>query len=173
MPTFGYETLGDYVQSIDDIIAGAVYTITEDGTADSITAGLYRYASPVGADFKCAIYLHSDSSLVGSTVERYIELPYKVKTWETFNFVTKPNLVANTEYVLVVWSNYPYRYILRDPGAVNQGHTQSITYNSWPDPASFTHDNYKYSIYCTYTPVAPPAPGVKAMSGGLYLVFPS
>jgi len=151
-PTFGYETFGTtYSTSIENWIVGSAFTITEDGTANSISLGLKSSTSWTG-NVKCAIYQGSDHTYVGETEEKQITVT-TTPTWFTFNFITQPNLSANTAYVLVGWgqSLTGTVYLCGDGGETNQGHTQSITYNDFPATASFTHYAIKYSVYCTYT----------------------
>jgi len=154
MPDFGYKTAGISYTSIWDIIRGSVFTIPEDGTADSVTAYL-RLSGTTFRKAKCAIYKHSDLSLVGATQER-TDIPTQTADWYTFNFSDpKPSLTANTEYIIVVWGDVSggvqYARLYYDAGDADQGHYQSVSYNSFPNPLVPTHDNNKYSIYCTYT----------------------
>jgi len=143
-PTFGYETAGASFQDFRDRITGSVFTCPEDGTADSISF----YGGVSGTFWKCAIYRHSDSSLIGATDRLGDAMPVG---WHTNTFTDEPTL-TNIDYVLVVWSGYGYgSHIYYDAGEANQGHYQSLTYNGFPDPASFSHEDRKYSIYCTYT----------------------
>jgi len=155
-PNFGYETIGassiSLSSSAEERIRGSNFTITEDSTADSITVALSR--ATAGSDnAKCAIYKHSDSSLVGST-EQVLVSYTTTSAWYTFNFAEpKPTLTANTEYILVAWADYTASTIsiAYDSGATDQGHLQAVTYDGWPDPLVPTQGNFKYSIYCTYT----------------------
>jgi hypothetical protein len=154
-PNFGYETIGADVilcDSTHEYIRGSVFTITEAGTADSITVALRRAAA--GSDkVKCAIYLHSDLSLVGATEERTLDLT-TTAIWYTFNFAApKPSLTGNTEYVLVAWADYTAQtiYMARVAGNTDQSHRQDLAYNNFPNSLVPTHYAYKDSIYCTYT----------------------
>jgi hypothetical protein len=163
---FGYETIGTgYYSSIEDYITGSVFTITEAGTADSITVALKYLTSAWTGKAKCAIYKHSDLSLVGATDERTITVT-NTYVWYTFNFSVKPSLTANENYILVVWGQSaaggvrtPY-----DAGSADQMHYQSIVYGDFPNPLVPTHVANKVSIYCTYTVggAPPPAGGVLA-----------
>jgi len=154
---FGYETIGGSTSFyVENFIAGSVFTIPEDGTADSITVALAYYAGypQWTGKLECAIYRHSDLSLKGSTEERTIALT-NAFAWYTFNFTgTKPSLIATTAYVLVVWgeSATGYATIAYSAGDTNQGHRQPIVYSgSFPDPLVPAHSNDKFSVYCTYT----------------------
>jgi len=151
---FGYETAGTSSYSIGDCIRGSVFTITEAGTADSITASLVALGS-TSQPTKCAIYLHSDLSLKGTTEQRTIAYT-TTKTWQTFNFAAPPALTVATAYVLVAWADVTdYQpSMCYNAGDANQEHRQSLAYGSFPDPLVPAHDNNKYSIYCTYTVAA-------------------
>jgi hypothetical protein len=157
-PNFGYETIGGSASDMESggvgYIKGSIFSIPDAGTADSITVALKRYVA--GSDkFKCAIYKHSDLSLVGGTEERTLSMTTSF-AWYTFNFnAPKPSLTANEVYLLVVWAKYTtqYLYIAWAAGDANQGHYRAVAYNGFPDPWSPApyHDAHKYSIYCTYT----------------------
>ena len=154
-PTFGYTSAGSSKADIDDIIRGSVFTCSENGNADYIKMYVEDYNGSVGSLHKCAIYKHSDSSLVGVTQE--VDSGRWRFGWTQFNFSDpKPSLSASTDYVLVGWADIDC-WIRYNSGDTNQGHYQNKTYNSFPDPASFSHNNYKCSIYCSYSlPVNPP-----------------
>jgi len=152
-PTFGYETIGSSSVSIGNIIRGSLFSCPETGTVDSITAYV---KSDTGQKVKYAIYKHSDSSLVDYTSETTAPTS---PDWVTLDATNNATLEA-IDYVLVAWSKkdwdpfyhmYYYGYLYYDTGETDQGHYQSEIYNSFPDPASFSHGNQKFSIYCTYT----------------------
>lgn len=160
-PSFGYETIGTAGGiSIEDHIVGSLFTITEAGTADSITVALKWITGAWTGKIKCSIYLHSDLSLKGTTEERTIALT-STATKYTFNFSgTKPSLIADTGYVLVVWGEAkggfpnPDAYVLYDAGDANQFHEHYKTYDTFPDPLEQHHYTYKCSIFCNYTAAA-------------------
>jgi hypothetical protein len=164
MATFGYTTIGasstlisykdPETGTIYEIITGSVFTAPISGIAESITVALKRNAA--GSDYvKCAIYNHADSTLVAQTSELKPSLTTSF-AWYTFPFPSpKPLLKAGTEYVLVVWADYTTQpiSIAYDAGAANQGHIDDTrAYGAFPSPETFTHNNNKYSIYCTFTP---------------------
>lgn len=144
---FGYETMGGSTASIENVIRGSVFTCPEAGNATSITAYISSSADYYGYA-KAAIYWHSNLSLVGSTPAVYVG---ETGAWYTFTFDTQPDLV-NTDYILVVWAQSLTGtcYLKYDVGDTNQEHYQSATYGNFPNPLVPTHNNYKYSIYCTY-----------------------
>ena len=156
-PTFGYGTAGSSSAFKENVIIGSVFDCPESGTAQSITAYIHTGGKEGTEKVKFGIYLHSDLSFVGSTEEFAIgTTPFT--GWKTLNFTTPPSSSA-TSYILVVWATvFSNFYIYYDAGNTNQGHYQSLTYGTFPDPLVPTHDDNKYSIYCTYTTAAPPKP---------------
>ena len=73
--------------------------------------------------------------------------------WVTQDFISSPTLTA-IDYVIVAWNKefgYGTASLWRDNGDTNQGHFDSHTYNGFPDPATFSHNNNKYSVYVNYT----------------------
>jgi len=157
-PTFGYTGEGASTQTPMDRITGSVFTISESGTASEMSAYLRAYYdNPLigwtSVTMKVAIYKHSDSTLIAASSDTSVY--HASAAWQSFDI--SGNLEANTEYVLVLWGKKPYTIgdFYYDSGDVNQGHYQEETYNGFPDPASFTHEDRKYSIYCTYTAGGP------------------
>lgn len=101
---------------------------------------------------KGAIYKHSDLSKVGETEEFYRDGLFTTG-WYTYNISGTVNLEAGTEYVLVLGgTGEGDERLYYDTGTTNQGHYQSQSYGNWPEPLDPTHEDRKYSIYCTYTP---------------------
>lgn len=149
MSTFGYTTQGTAgVQLIWNTIVGSRFTISENGTADSITA--YLDQSAAGSfSVKCAIYRYSDLVKICESAER---TDINADGWYTFTISGSPSLSSGTEYIIVVWSSSNRVRIAYDAGTTAQGQHDSATYGTWPDPLvpSATNDR-NYSIYCTYT----------------------
>jgi len=151
---FGNTANGTSYRNTENFIVGSVFTPTKDGEAQSITIYVRVTASP--KHMTCAIYLHSNLSLLAQTEERLVP----VTTGRvTFNFATpKPVLRANTEYLLVAWaqSSNGYAYLYYTSGQQNQGYYVSISYtgsfpSSLPNPS---HENRAYCIYCTFKPAS-------------------
>jgi hypothetical protein len=154
MPNFGYETIGSlYSNCSSDRIRGSVFTITESGTADSISVVFYVNSGTLSVTGKCGVYKHSDLSLVGVTEEKTINLTTTPQFF-TFNFIApKPELIIITDYILVSFMNYvdtAFRTSY-DTGSADQGHYQAISYGDFPNTLDPTHLTNKFSIYCTYT----------------------
>ena len=157
-PTFGYTTVGTAVNhGMHNAIRGSWFTCPESGTADSIT--YYGDFDP-SYSAKCAIYKKSDGSFVAGTEER---TNMSGTGWQTFNYTTSPTL-ENIDYWLVGWGEGPLtltpKMTMVGDSQSGKGGVEVVTYNSWPstyDPDIL--DNI-YSIYCTYTAVAPPPVGV-------------
>jgi hypothetical protein len=154
--SFGNTNTGSDSYSIENTIVGSLFTATENGWADNITA--YLQVTSSSKYVKCAIYNHSDLSLVAYTQERLIppsSWPYS-PSWETFSFTDpKPSLTAGTQYILVAWSSSGYGDTLfyRQNGDINQAHYDNLAYGpTWPNPFSVdSHGARSYCIYCSYT----------------------
>ncbi|MEJ5327266.1 MAG: hypothetical protein WHU54_03320 [Candidatus Bathyarchaeia archaeon] len=147
--TIGCSRIGGSAQSIENKIVGSQFEVRGDGQVESITAYI---ETKKACSVKAAIYT-SSHIFVASTQEQKVNSD----GWVTFSFSNpKPTLTAGASYILVVWARsvqgnaVSIRY---DIGDTNQGHRVDQTYGaSWPSSPSFTHENRKYSIYCTYTP---------------------
>ncbi|MCW4007188.1 MAG: hypothetical protein NWF09_00640 [Candidatus Bathyarchaeota archaeon] len=149
--TIGYSYIGSSTQNIENNIVGSQFNVLGHGEVQSITAYIDLSSGASNRKVKGAIYT-SSHSFVADTQEQTVNSD----GWVTFNFPDpKPTLTAGASYILVVWADsksgsvsVPY-----DIGSSNQGHRVDRTYGSWPSSPSFTHENRKYSIYCTYSPV--------------------
>lgn len=149
---FGYERIGSSYSSIDGRIKGSVFTVSEDGIANNITA--YTWCSTPIAKSKCMIYRANDSKLIGTTEE--LTPPYGSAEWTVFNVLDpKAILEKDTKYVLVSWS-YRFAYLYYDNCEDEQGRRDDEEYGNPPDPADFTNENRIYCIYCSYTPGSMP-----------------
>jgi hypothetical protein len=150
-PTFGYETAGASQKFLLGQMYCSVFSSPSGGSVSQMAAYLSRGEVIIGAQTRTAIYNHSDSSLVsnGSSILRTIN--YRAD-WFYFTFSTNP-IIVTSDYVLCTLAEYQelLGYINYDSGSTNQGHYVSSTGYDPPNPASFTHDNNKYSIYATYT----------------------
>jgi hypothetical protein len=138
--------------SIENAIVGSLFTATENGWADNITA--YLQITSNSKNVKCAIYNHSDLSLVAYTQERSISTSYW-PNWETFSFTDpKPSLTAGTQYILVAWasSGFGDALLYRQDGTVDQAHYDNLAYGpTWPNPFTVdAHGPRNYCIYCSY-----------------------
>ena len=155
---FGYTNIGSYSQSVEDRIVGSVFTANSYGIADNITRVHPDFEGmelpPGYPRLKCMIFRANDSQLIGTTEE-------KIGLASTFNFSDpKPELIKNTEYILMFWGNNSNAKIYYDDIEDESGRYLNLTYNSsiWPDPLVFTNESRTYSIYCSYTPTAPEKP---------------
>jgi len=95
---------------------------------------------------QAAIYSNDGSTQVGVTEEKTLS---SVNNWLTFNFISQPVILANTNYVLGIWtSDTTHVSVYYDSGGQS---IQGIgTYNSWPASIS-NQGTSKYSIYCNYS----------------------
>jgi hypothetical protein len=148
----GYTTAETASQSIDNYIRGSVFTVGNGGQAESISA--YLKVISRSATVKAAIYTTS-RILVGSTPEQTVSVT--AGAWVTFNFAAKPMLNANTNYIFVVWGKAgtggSSDVLICETTVTNQGYADGRAYTAnWPSPDSnLNNNNYKYSIYCTYS----------------------
>ena len=150
-PTFGYTTAGASYAECINYIRGSVFT---GAINDGNEVDFYAY-NEVYSDqyyFSPTIYKSSDSSLVGGNNNGRGSL---TASWKLLTYWNSFSLSA-IDYILVVWGEYSgkgsYANLYYDTGATNQGKSQSLTYTgTFPDPATFTSDTNKYSIYVTYT----------------------
>jgi FlaG/FlaF family flagellin (archaellin) len=150
---FGYHTQGSSNNNgdLEDHILGSIYTSPATSvTAQSITA----YIQVSGTHtIKAAIYTSSGTFVAGT---QEVSVTTSNDGWVTFTFASGVPLTANTDYLLVVWSNSASGsadlYYTSNGGS---GRSASRTYaTNWPNSPSFsssTVGNYRYSIYCTYS----------------------
>lgn len=145
--TFGYTTIGGSTTVNYGNYAGSLFTGAV-GTGNSITG--YFGADNSNAQWKCGLYLKSDSSLVASSTA--VTLGSTSHAWYTANFSSSPNLSA-VDYVVGFMADdyYGIDYVYYDTGAANQGHSGLGSWSTLIDPETFNTDTTKYSIYCTYT----------------------
>ncbi|MEM3000013.1 MAG: hypothetical protein QXX34_05775 [Candidatus Bathyarchaeia archaeon] len=145
----GYSSIGSSSQSIENRIAGSQFTVLASGQVQSITAYIALSSGASNRKVKAAIYTSSHNFVAGTQ-----EQTVNSNGWITFSFSDpKPTLTAGVDYILVVWADSESGdvFIRYDSGSSNQGHQVNRNYGSWPSSLSFTHENRKYSIYCTYS----------------------
>ena len=164
---FGYTTAGTAGSSISDVIYGSLFTSEASaGDGDHIKASISEAYNNTTKNFKYAIYLHSNSGLVDNSITNEgTSTGGSTKTWYELAFPTAPSIAVSTEYVLVAFGESGYWNFYYDDGdGTIQGHKDiNPTYDTFPATASFTHEDKKHSIYCTYTAAGapPPAPVIR------------
>ncbi|GAJ24196.1 unnamed protein product, partial [marine sediment metagenome] len=123
--------------------------------AESITAWVVSIGQEKRG--KCAIYRYPDYKLIGVTEEKLVPI---IDGWVMFNFVEKPSLIGGIRYVLVAWMEWvggTFTEIRFNDVPEVIGLSQSIIYDSFPDPFAPTREAAEaHSIFCTYTPGVPP-----------------
>ena len=147
--SFGYNRAGGTNMSVEDVITGSYFKPNTDGFAENITAYVYgKTGSQDKPTYKCMIYRKNDASLVGTTEEKQPEST----GWERFSFGSnKPQLLSNTDYVLVVWGDNTTK-LDYDNNFYLHGRRASLSYGTPPDPVQWTVSESKnYSIFCSYT----------------------
>ncbi len=146
--TFGYTTPGSSFTAINSSgdAYGSLFTGAA-GTADSITLSLDGSS---GAPFGVGIYLHSDGSAVAFSGDTDGSTP-AAKDWATVNLGNEE--LTAIAYVLMGGDNQGNWNFYYDAGDADQGHFDAAA-TTMNRTMSFSHNNNKYSIYCTYTPGA-------------------
>ncbi len=150
--TIGYSTKGASTQTIVGRIVGSLFTTNTGGQIQSMSACLIASQT---RNVKAAIYQESDDRLIADSTPRTVTSGYD--GWVTFSFNDpKPLLNANTNYILVVWSDGSSQNQVRvyhDPGSTNQGYYDQETFGTWPNPDTNLNPDSarKYSINCTYS----------------------
>jgi len=167
--TFGYEVSGGSNRDISHtFVAGAFFTCPEAGNAGSIKASLYHQANETGMKYIYGFYRKSDSVYVDKTAEGTIS-GNTSNTFIELTFSGSPPL-TNQDYILVARcdaTGSTNTVFIQYETESNKGRYYQQTYGSWDDPASFTTDNYKCSIYCVYEAGAS-GPAVKSVNGVAY-----
>jgi hypothetical protein len=148
--TFGDTTPDSSTASIENTIRGGVFSPTYDGVATNVRA--YIGCSNTAKNMKAAIYNGATNNLIAETNEVLVN---PATDWVTFTFPSGPSLTAGSNYILAVWSaSGSGSANLYSQNGGSSGRSLSITYGSWPASPSFTTDNQRYNIYCTYQPTA-------------------
>ena len=147
--TLGLTSIGTATASIENTIRGSSFNIPGSGRVENISV----YIELSGASnrlVKTAIYSEAHG-FIAETEQKTIPST----GWYNFSFADpKPVLTANTNYILVAWSDSGIGSVLLhyNSGSSNQGHRSSRNYDNWPSSVSFSHNTDRYSIYCTYSP---------------------
>jgi hypothetical protein len=151
--TFGKTTAGAQVTGDSNWIYGTEYTLSETGEASSITASC---AGPAGASYQTAIYDSGGNLVVASEVKAASS---ESQHWETFS-ITPTTLSAGTYYLAGMGSGAWFAFYMDYNSPLN-GISNSRSFASgFPATLSVpTQTDKEYSIYVTYTAIAPTALG--------------
>ena len=110
------------------------------------------FAETPTVHLKCAIYSDvsgTPTSLVDYTEQRTFGTD--VDGWVAFTFVGSGNLVAGSDYWLIVWTDAYYYSRSSGTGSTSQDVVGYSSYNSFPSTfPSGAFNNNKVLIYCTY-----------------------
>jgi hypothetical protein len=165
-PNFGWETIGDTGFLGVDYISGSIFAGAA-GTGISISAYVSDPAD--GASLKCCVYESTDDKVLSAETEELTGI-FSEAAPTVFHFVSAPTFSAQ-DYVIVLWGhggklNVCRTYYDAISSPANQGHRQALDYTtSWPDPATFTHNNDRCSIWVTYTEAAAGPALLKTVNG--------
>lgn len=152
----GYSGVGVNLVSIENLITGSLVYMPISSSIENITVQIISYAAGANSltAAKCAVYKHSDLSLVATTAERTsLSLAYGSQTL-TFTFASSIALQGGTEYILAFWgtADVPIDTYVGGTGSGSNGHTESLPYAaSFPDPLVPVADSYTYTIYTVYS----------------------
>ncbi|MBE3114304.1 MAG: hypothetical protein IMZ59_02160 [Actinobacteria bacterium] len=153
--TFGDTAFaGTSALGIESFIYGGYFQMGAiGGTGTSITAKLAIFTAE--HKVKCALY-NADKTLLANSVTEEKTVTVAAPTIITFNFgETKPTLVANAWYHIVVWSESTSggASIYRVSSGGYGISYQNLAYGAFPNPwvPTLISAAYLENIYCTYT----------------------
>lgn len=156
--SFGNEHNGANIQTQgSNYMVGSVFT-APPGVSVAISFTFDCYTALAERLVKAVLVFHDNLTIVSNGIGSVVAIGSQA-VWRTSTFSVSPVLVASTEYVLMLVLYGSQIIILYDNGATNQGHRD--TTNSYASPANPTdaaHNDYMYSIYCTYTIAADTTP---------------
>jgi len=149
---FGYHVIGGSGSWTNlDTMKGSLFTSPADADK-AVSVSVYYYNLDLNKHFKGILVTHSNLNIISNGIGNATDiLTGDGDDWRTSTFATSPTISANTEYVIMQVCDDGV-YLKYDSGDTNQGHIDdSNSYSSPANPTDATHDNNKYSIYCTYT----------------------
>lgn len=164
-PTFGYTSVGASYESLmfgtNNYIRGYKAQSGVLGTGDNIRAYIIENNDSSARVIKYAIYLDDGSGpnaiLTNSQTAEVSCEAGTINDWKIANFVSSPTIAASTNYWVAGWgtdanSTKGVRIALDTTGS-NSGFSLTSDYGaSWPTPLTTEIlNNWKYSIYVTYT----------------------
>jgi hypothetical protein len=124
----------------------------DNGEATQISLGLVDPGNSYNNNMKSALYLDSDNSYIQTTDERMCDIS-NVKAWFDFTFSTKPEITDGTDYVIAGWATSAtgLAALCYDSGAAGDGKSSgTVTYGTWPNPATLSAEARLYSSHCDY-----------------------
>jgi hypothetical protein len=144
----GYTTVGSSNSGTSDDIRGSKFTISETIYGISIAAYVDDNFGSVNNPFKYGIY-DTSGNLIAETEQKVIPSQF-YEGWITANFSSEIKLEPQ-DIVLVVFTNLGGWDIKYDEGDADQGYIdEAVSWDEFPDPASFANDTNKYTIYLNY-----------------------
>ncbi len=159
--TFGYDGIGETIQTLkwtlaDQQLFGGVF-VTDDTADFAVPTSIKWYGSAqYGADVKALII--DNSTLTPMSLSDAITVD-STPAWHTNTFTAPYPLAKNTAYILAVIASNKLSVYKTADASSQQFLDPTNNYIECPDPSYLTdgtYDNYKVSIYCTYTIMAPP-----------------
>lgn len=141
----GNDTVEASTGTLSNNILGTGFAAPQDGYIRSITA----YLNPTGTT-RVATYAVYDTSdnLIAQTEEIVLG---SGSGWYTANFSAPVQVTNGVTYRLVAWADGSFAVTIARASQTGVGRFQALTYTgTYPDPASTTTNNFRYSIYATY-----------------------
>ena len=153
-PTFGYTGEGTSSSGCGNYIIGRPpASPASAGTADSITAFITTAGFSLAG--KCALYQASDNSFVAGT--EAIPVSQSGYAWWIWNFAAPKPSITVQPYFIVIWGGGLEFRVAYDAGGAAGVYYDAEAYDGWPNPWVPAGNAARlYSIYCSYTPAAPP-----------------
>jgi hypothetical protein len=147
--TFGYTTAGGSYTTVNaNEMYGSFFTSPAYSGIVAQNVTFRGRAGSGSVNVKGVLVRHSDLTIVA------IGNPVSISTainWYTSIFSTPPSLSASTEYVIMLIPSANTRFYYGS-GTSSQGHYDSSNSYATPtNPTDAAHNNYQYSIYCSFT----------------------
>ena len=157
MATIGRTTVGGSTFPFENAIYAGQITMTEDGTATSITAHLGEDGADNAHGYRFGIYNPSTGALIAATDASSSNDLTFTSAWKTLTFPSPPALSNGVSYMLAVWSSGgsgdPVISYDGTGGVSNyDAYDSAGSFPTAPDPVDSNPGTNNFSIYLTYTP---------------------
>ncbi len=167
--TLGDTYVGSSNESVQNVIRGSRFNLTEDALVHNITAYVRGVASPTfnTPTYQCMIYRVSDGHLMGSTAQE----EQTSTGWHTFSFNPRPALHHDTQYYLTIWGDNAFASVYCSPMNPGNGYSNSShTFGIPPQTIGWNLTSLtQYSIFCIYTTDIYP-PQITSVNGSPHTV---
>lgn len=149
-PTFGYSLAGVSSVGGNSTIRGSIFTASGSGTIAKWNIYMHNLGAAT-IPMKAGIYGSSTSNFVGESVYRTDLGNFTQPRWMEFNASGTASFIDATNYILVSYSGFGSQSASNPPvyydTVTDAGVEQSLSFTAFPDPATFTGVDRRYSIY--------------------------